>query len=98
MLPPKHATFVTTVVPDTGEVGCVTDTVTVPVQPFASVICTEYVPATRPVLSSVVGPDGNQLKVYGPVPPVGVKLIAPVLPPKQATFVTTVVPDTGEVG
>ena len=42
--------------------------------------------------------EGNQLNVYGPVPPDGVKLIAPVLPPKHATFVTTVDPDTGDVG
>jgi hypothetical protein len=36
--------------------------------------------------------------VYGPVPPFGVRLIAPFDPPKQETFVTTVVPETGEVG
>jgi hypothetical protein len=50
------------------------------------------------VRSSVVGPEGSQLKVYEPEPPVGVKLIAPFDPPKQETFVTTVVPETGVVG
>ena len=61
--PPKQATLVTTVLPDTGAIGRVTDTVTVTVQEFASVITIVYVPATSPVRSSVVGPDGNQLKV-----------------------------------
>ena len=32
-----------------------------------------------------------QLKVYGAVPPVGLKLIAPVLAPKQFTFVWVLV-------
>jgi hypothetical protein len=39
-----------------------------------------------------------QLKVYKGVPPDGVKLIVPFDPPKQETLVTTVVPETGEVG
>jgi hypothetical protein len=38
--PPKQATFVTTVLPDTGVAGCVTVGITVPVHPFASVIIT----------------------------------------------------------
>ena len=33
-----------------------------------------------------------QLNVYPGVPPEGVKLIAPVVPPLQAIFVTTVLP------
>ena len=39
-----------------------------------------------------------QLKVYGAVPPVGVKLMAPVEPPLHATFVTTVLPETAVAG
>ena len=62
-VPPLQAIFVTTVVPDTAEAGWVTVIPdTVPVHPLASVIVTEYVPAAKPVLSSVVGPPA-QLKV-----------------------------------
>ncbi len=35
-----------------------------------------------------------QLNVYGKAPPTGVKLIAPLDPPKQEIFVTAVVVDT----
>ena len=54
-------------------------------------------PAAKPVLSSVVMPP-PQLKVYGALPPVGVRLIKPFVPPKQAMLVTTVVPDIAEAG
>ena len=60
--------------------------VAVAVQPLASVAVTEYVPAERAVRSSVVAPP-VQLKVYGAVPPAEVRLIAPVLVPKQFTLV-----------
>ena len=53
---------------------------------MASVTVTEYVPAARPVLSSVVTPL-PQLNEYGAVPPVAVRLAAPVELPKQRTFV-----------
>jgi hypothetical protein len=97
-VPPLQATLVTTVVPETAAAGAVTDIPdTVPVQPLASVIVTEYVPAASPVLSSVVILP-PQLNVYGPVPPVGVKLIAPVVAPLQAILVTTVVPDIVDAG
>ena len=92
-----QAKLVATVVPDTAEAGCVTVAFTVPVQPLTSVIVTEYEPAVSPILSSVVTPP-PQLNVYGPVPPVGVRLIAPVFPPLQATLVTTVVPETTDAG
>ena len=39
-----------------------------------------------------------QLKVYGAVPPAGVRFIAPLEPPKQEMFVTTVVPETAVAG
>ena len=53
---PLHATFVTTVVPLTALAGCVTVALTVAVHPLASVMVTVYVPADKPVLSSVVIP------------------------------------------
>ena len=37
-----------------------------------------------------------QLKVYGAVPPAGVKLIAPLEPPKQDVLNITLVPETAE--
>ncbi len=60
--PPLQATFVTTVeaLKAGGWVTVIPETVHV--QPLASVIVTEYVPAVNPVLSSVVGPLA-QLKV-----------------------------------
>ena len=39
-----------------------------------------------------------QLNVYGAVPPVAVKLIAPFEDPLHAAFVTTVVPETDVAG
>ena len=39
-----------------------------------------------------------QLKVYGPVPPVGVRFIAPFVPPKQETLVTVDVPEIVAAG
>ena len=60
--------------------------VAVAVQLLASVAVTEYVPAARAVRSSVVAPP-VQLKVYGAVPPVGLKLIVPVLAPNQFILV-----------
>ena len=36
--------------------------------------------------------------MYGPVPPVGVKSITPLEPPKQEILVTTVVPESTEAG
>ena len=92
MEPPKQAILVCPEPAIIAE-GCVTVAFTTPVHPFASVIVTEYVPVTSPVLSSVVIPP-PQLKVYGAVPPDGVKFIAPFEPPLQATLVITVVPET----
>ena len=54
-------------------------------------------PAAKLVLSSVVTPP-PQLKVYGALPPVGVRLMDPFVPPKQDTLVVTLLPDTPEVG
>ena len=66
--------------------GCVMLTVSYKVQPFASVTTTEYVPAKIPLKSCVVVPL-FQLYVYPGVPPFTVKFTAPVLFPKQSTFV-----------
>ena len=71
-------------------VGWVMVTLFVVVHEFASVIIQVYVPAANPVLPGVVIPP-PQLKVYGAVPPVGVKLIAPFDPPLQDTLVWAVV-------
>ena len=60
-----------------------------PEVPLASVITTLYVPAAKPLISSVVAvklPGPVHAKVYGVVPPAGVKLIEPVAPPLHNTF------------
>ena len=64
--------------------------VAVVVQLLASVTVTVYDPALILFRSSVDCPP-DQLKVYGAVPPAEVRLIAPVLVPKQFTFVWVLV-------
>lgn len=56
-------------------------TVVVPVvvQPFASVTVQVYEPAARLFAVDAVPPDGAQLYVYGPVPPLSVTEAVPVL-------------------
>jgi hypothetical protein len=66
-------------------VGCVTVVVADEVQPFASVTITVYVPAESPVALDPFPPLGDHAYVYGVVPPVGVTVAEPVLPPKQST-------------
>jgi hypothetical protein len=62
-----------------------------------SVTVTLYVPAARPVLSSVVMPL-PQLYEYGAVPPLAVRLAAPVILPKQSTFVPVIEAESREAG
>jgi hypothetical protein len=59
------------------------------VQPLASVTVTVYVPVEIPLIFCVVAPF-DQLAVTVPLAPFTVRLIAPLLPPLQLTFVTTV--------
>ena len=86
LVPPLQAALVTVFVKLKGAAGCVMVVLAVAVQLLASVAVTLYVPAAMLDISSVVAPF-DQRKVYGDVPPVGVKLTAPVLCPKQRTFV-----------
>jgi hypothetical protein len=83
---PKHNTLTPVMLAASAAAGCVITTEAVVEHPLASVTVTLYVPATRPVLSSVVTPL-PQLNEYGAVPPVAVRLAAPVELPKQRTFV-----------
>ena len=66
--------------------GCVIVCEAVAVQLLASVTVTLYVPAPRPVRFSVAAPFDHRY-VSAPVPPVTVRLIAPVEPPLQLTLV-----------
>lgn len=59
-------------------------------QPFASVMFTVYVPATNPVTVAVVALTGDQLYVYGAVPPDVVIVAVPFVPPEQLTVVALV--------
>jgi hypothetical protein len=88
MLPvalPKHNTFTFVVVNVIGFCGCVIVALVVSVHPFASVTTTLYVPAAKFCGSCTVDPFDHTY-VYGVVPPVGVKLMLPVLFPKHNTF------------
>lgn len=67
-------------------VGWVMVKVRVAVHALASVTVTVWFPAAKPVLLAEVPPP-DQLYVYGLVPPEGLTLAAPVVPPKQATLV-----------
>ena len=62
--------------------------------PCESVICTESIPEHIPEMFCVVCADGNQTKVYGVVPPAGVKLTAPLHVLMQDAFTTVLVDDT----
>jgi len=62
------------------------DTVSVSVQPFASVAVTVYVPAVSPVALAEVEPE-DQTKVFVPVPPVAEAVADPFDPPLHDTFV-----------
>ena len=66
--------------------------VAVAVHPFASVTVTVYVPAISPVAVGVVctGVVFHEY-VYAGVPPAGVTVAVPVVPPKQFTFVPVAV-------
>jgi hypothetical protein len=83
---PKQSTFVPDIEAASAAAGCVITTEAVVEQLLASVTVTVYVPAARPVLSSVVTPL-PQLYEYGAVPPDAVRLAAPVELPKQSTLV-----------
>ena len=62
--------------------GSVRVTVSDSVHPFSSVTVTVYVPATKPVAVAVVCPSLQEY-VYAPVPPEGVAVAVPSLPPLQ---------------
>ena len=94
---PKQRTFVPLILAASGFAGCVITTEAVVEQPLASVTVTLYVPAVRPVLSSVVTPP-PQLNEYGAVPPDAVRLAAPVLLPKQRTLVPEMLAASGLAG
>ena len=65
--------------------GCVRVTLSMSVQPLLSVMVNVYVPALRLLIVSLEAlyPGPFQLKVYLGVPPPGVGIIEPSLPPKQ---------------
>jgi hypothetical protein len=72
--------------------GCVMVTVRVPVHPFASVTVNVYVPAQSAdavfvAPAVVLAAAGDQLKVYGAVPPLAVDVAVPLQTPKQVAFV-----------
>lgn len=88
--PPLQDTFVDELIVAVSAGACVRLNVRVVVQELASVTVTVQTPAVRPVtlgVPSPVGLPGVQLYVSVPVPPEAVALAAPLLPPKQATFV-----------
>ena len=85
LLKPKQDTFTVLTPSDKALAGWVMVAETLWVQPIESMIVTEYIPACTFEISSVVEPFDHE-KVYGGTPPDGVKLILPVLVPKQLMF------------
>jgi hypothetical protein len=88
MLPvalPKHNTFICVAVGVSGAAGWVIVAECVFVQPFKSVITTEYTPELKLEISCDTAPF-DQAYVYPGVPPPLLKLIDPSLPPKHDTF------------
>jgi hypothetical protein len=70
--------------------GAISIKLAVPVQLFASETVTVYIPAMRPVKSSVIAPFDHKY-VYGKTPPVTLKSIAPPLVAAQVGCVSTAV-------
>ena len=90
-VPPKQETFVVAVIFAVTCVGCEIVVVAVCVHPPASVTSTVYVPTPNPVAVAPVPPEGVQLYVYPPEPPLAVTVADPFVPPKQETFVVAVI-------
>ena len=85
---PKHKTGVNVGETVNALPGWVTVAVRVIEQLFSSVIKTEYVPAGKlDAVALVWAGIVVQIKLYGPVPPVGVTVAEPFEPPKQFTVV-----------
>ena len=66
------------------------------IHPTLSVTVTVYVPAASPVAVIPIPPEGDQLCVYGAVPPAMVTEAEPLVPPKHETFDTTFVVAVGD--
>ena len=88
--PPLHEMFVCDETGAEMATGCVIFTVCVVTQLPASVIVQVYVPAANPVAVAAVPPDGAQTYVNGLVPPEGVAVAVPLVPPLQLMFVCAV--------
>ena len=84
--PPKHVASVADSNP-VRSAGSVTMACVTPVQPFASVTVTVYVPAERFIIEGDCAPPGFQSYVYGEVAPCALTVAVPSAPPKQLTGV-----------
>ena len=82
MLPPLQLTSVNEVEADNVTAGCVNVIVLLALHPASSVTVIEIFPAGRSDTSSVAAPF-DQAKVYGEVPPLTERFIAPVESPRQ---------------
>ena len=94
---PLHNTFTCVVINAKATAGWVIVTDIVSVQPFVSVTTTVYVPIPMFCKSCVVAPVFHAY-VYGDVPPVGVKLMLPVVSPWHSTFTWDVAKVSGNCG
>jgi hypothetical protein len=96
-LKPLHVVLLSTTVDATTNVGSVTVTDALSVQPFASVNVTEYVPAITPVILAVVAVLLH-IYVYAIVPPVALAVAPPSLKPLQLTLLSNCVEATNTAG
>ena len=71
--------------------------VSLPTHPFESVTKTVYIPAGNPVAVAALPPEGDQLYVYGEVPPLTVTVAEPSFPPLHRTLLEKFIEAVGPV-
>ena len=98
VVPPKHATWVTLLTPETSALGWVRVTIFNWVQPLASVMVQVYVPAVNPLAVAPIPPEGLQAYVYGATPPVATAEAEPLGKPKPEGLVCAVVAESADAG
>jgi hypothetical protein len=89
VVPPLHNTLLTAVEVARAETGSMIVTISVIVQPLASVTVTVFTPAVSPVITDVVAVVDHKY-VYPEVPPDTVTVAEPVVPPLHNTLLTAV--------
>ena len=98
VVPPKHATWVTLLTPETNALGWARVTIFNWVQPLASVMVQVYVPAANPLAVAPVPPVGLQANVYGATPPEATADAEPFGKPKPEGLFCETVAESADAG